>query len=264
MSQSNEHDFYARYLNPAAGGDERGDSEPVEDQRPDRSGEGDGGRTGGGAHAAPERDLNDSDRDQNGHHAADSDDDYPLLTSLPGQQYRPRTSRRTNRRRWISTATASTRRRIGGNRPTRTGDTRRRIGGNRRIRSRPPRADKSRRRPRRGPTGNASTRRWIGGASNRHGSTRPTRPSTIRRWTGRGTNRRRCTRPGKRRPTPGHPRAVTALPISTILPVDTATALRAAGRRRRWGRCGRRCARPIWCARTSRSRRSGGARSCTS
>jgi len=87
MSQSNEHDFYARYLNPAAGGDERGDSEPVEDQRPDRSGEGDGGRTGGGAHAAPERDLNDSDRDQNGHHAADSDDDYPLLTSLPGQQY---------------------------------------------------------------------------------------------------------------------------------------------------------------------------------
>lgn len=26
MSQSNEHDFYARYLNPAAGGGRRGDS----------------------------------------------------------------------------------------------------------------------------------------------------------------------------------------------------------------------------------------------
>ena len=189
MSQSNEHDFYARYLNPAAGGDERGDSEPVEDQRPDRSGEGDDGRTGGGAHAAPERDLNDSDRDQNGHHAADSDDDYPLLTSLPGQQYPaqdqpahepPPLDLDRDRDREYPPADR------GGNRPTRTGDTRRRIGGNRRIRSRPPRADKSRRRPRRGPTGNASTRRWIGGASNRHGSTRPTRPSTIRRWTGRG------------------------------------------------------------------------------
>lgn len=115
-----------------------------------------------------------------------------------------------------------------GNRPTRTGGTRRRIGGNQPDPEPSSRADKSRRRPRRGPTGNASTRRWIGGEQPPR-QYPPYPPQHYPPMDRQGTNRRRCTRPGKRRPTSGHPRTVTALPISTILPVDTATALRAAG-----------------------------------
>ena len=82
MSQSNEHDFYARYLNPPAGGGEREDSEPADAQVLDRRDDGDEGRTGGGAHAAPEH-------DQNGHHAAGRDDDYPLPISLAAQPEPP-------------------------------------------------------------------------------------------------------------------------------------------------------------------------------
>lgn len=261
MSQSNEHDFYARYLNPAAGGDERGDSEPVEDQRPDCSGEGDDGRTGSGAHAAPERDLNDSDPDQNGHHAADNDDDYPLLTSTAGQQAAGPGPSGADRRRWISTATPRYPPTGWWEPSPRTRRCRRPDRRNVHIQAVPP-GPTRRRRPRRGPIGTPVP------PMDRRGEQPPRQyppypPQHYPPMDRQGTNLPPLYAPRQTPPDAGSPPHGDGPADIHDLAVDTATALRN-GRRRRWGRCGRRCARPIWCARTSRSRRSGGARSCTS
>ena len=84
MSQSNEQDFYARYLSPPAGG-ERGEAEamddPVGQEYPSDGGD---ARTGGGAQGAPEG-------EHNGHRRPDSPPATPQDGAPAAQQFPPRT-----------------------------------------------------------------------------------------------------------------------------------------------------------------------------
>ena len=126
-------------------------------------------------------------------------------------------------------------------------------------------------------------RRWIG-TTHRRGPTRRRRTSSIRRWIDHpgpisllaapvGSTRRpigRMRNRGRtiglldhRHPLPGFPRAATVLPPTPLGGTVPARHRHAACPARRSGRCARRCAKPIWCAPTSRFPRSGGARNCT-
>ncbi len=82
MSQSNEQDFYTRYLNPAAGG-ERHQPEPVDPVRPERGPGGEDDPTGAPAPQAA------AGHHRNGRHAPEDTDDDPPVPAPPAQHYPP-------------------------------------------------------------------------------------------------------------------------------------------------------------------------------